>query len=320
MSRPPLQKLIIVLSVVAFGAIHLPQAVAQNSGVVPTQPLLIRVTFSQTKVTEGDGGASANVELKLAFDQPSLADRYDATRQMTITYATVNGTATGGNCGTAGADFAPVSSVLTFTGQSSATINVQVCGDDLSEGNEQFAVRFNATEPNQATAVVIQPLVNSRDGIVTITDNEALPTVSITPAVQVNEPATGQASAVFTVSLTGPPTQRVATVDYSTAPGTAVAGNGCPANGRENIDYVTRSGTLTFSTPIGQIVNPRTPRTQQIQVPVCSDSRSEPNETFSVNLTHAVNAALPTTGGGRVTSPTAIPTIPVTRGTATIVD
>ena len=140
MSRPLLQKLILP-GVLAFIALHPGQTAAQGGGVVPTQPLLIRVTFSQTKVTEGDGGGSANVELRLAFDQPSLADRYDATRQMTITYATVNGTATGGNCGTAGADFAPVSSVLTFTGQSSATINIQVCGDEVSEGNEQFAPR-----------------------------------------------------------------------------------------------------------------------------------------------------------------------------------
>ena len=190
--------------------------------------------------------------------------------------------------------------------------------DELSEGNEQFAVRFATNEPNQSTAAVIRPLTNNRDGIVTITDNESLPKLSITPAVQIQEPSTGQASAVFTVSLTGPLTQRPVTVDFATAPGTASAGNACPT-ARENVDYVTRTGTLTFTIPLNQLVNPRAPRTQQIQVPVCSDGRSaEPAETFFVSLTRAVNASLPP--GPKPSTPSLSPTTPTSTGTGTIVD
>jgi hypothetical protein len=301
------------LFVVTTSRPHL--AEAQGGGVVPTQPLIVNIDFAQSPVVEGDGSAVANVEVRLTFASQTGAGRYDGTHQLVVAFATQNGTATGGTCGSAGADFVPVSSSVTFTGQASAAISIPVCGDLVSEGNEQFTVRFTTTEPSQATEAVIRP---NRDGIVTITDNEPLPQLSITPVVQIQEPSTGQASAVFTVSLTGALTQRPVTVDFATAPGTASAGNAC-ATGRENVDYISRTGTLTFNPPpAGQLVNPRTPRTQQIQIPVCGDGRrGEPGETFKVSLSRAVNAALPV---NKQSVPTLTPTTPTSTGTATIVD
>jgi hypothetical protein len=316
MSRPSLHDLVVPVLLVA-GMMHPLQAAAQGGGVVQTQPTIVDINFTQTaKAIEGDGTAVGNVELKLEFASSAGASRYDGNHQLNVTFETQNGTATGGTCGSAGADFVPVASQLTFTGQSSATINITICGDALSEGDEQFTVRFTTNEPNQATAAVIRP---SRDGAVIISDNEALPQLSITPAVQIQEPSTGQAFAVFTVSLTGPPTQRPVTVDFATSPGTASAGNACPS-GRESVDYVTKTGTLTFGPPpAGTLVNPREPRTQQIQVPVCSDGRrSEPSETFTVTLTRAVNAGLP--AGSKPSTPSLSPSGPTRTGTATIVD
>src|SRR5262249_39726190 len=63
------------------------------------------------------------------------------------------------------------------------------------------------------------------------------------------------------------------TVDYATANGSATAGS----------DYQAASGTLTF-------VPGQTSAT--ITVPVNGDLLAEPNETFVVNLSNAINAAI----------------------------
>src|SRR5262249_7136939 len=79
-------------------------------------------------------------------------------------------------------------------------------------------------------------------------------------------------SATLTVTLSAASTLPV-TVNYATANGTATAGS----------DYEARSGTLTI--PAGQT-------TGTITVPVIGDRLPEPNETFVVNLSGAINATL----------------------------
>jgi Calx-beta domain/SdrD B-like domain/Dockerin type I domain len=76
------------------------------------------------------------------------------------------------------------------------------------------------------------------------------------------------------------PDNTTATVMYSTANGTAVAGQ----------DYVAKSGTLTFI--------PGQPTTQTVTVVVTNDTLDEPDETMSLVLSDAVNATqgLPGTG------------------------
>lgn len=117
---------------------------------------------------------------------------------------------------------------------------------------------------------------------------------------------------MFTVSLAGPISQRDVTVDFATAPGTAVAGTSCPLRGGIP-DYLTKTGTLTFSPPGNLLLSAQIARTKQISVPVCADnSRSiEPAETFFVDLKRPVNARLAATS---LITPTKNPN----RGTATI--
>ena len=151
---------------------------------------------------------------------------------------------------------------------------LRICGDDVSEGDQQFEVQLS-----NATSATIQ----DGSGLVTITDDESLPTLSITPTVLVNEPnaLASQVEAVFTVTLAGPATEQPVSVQYATAPGTASAGTACAAKAG---DYITQAGTLTFASAKS---------TQKIQVPICSDSTAnEPNETFTVTLTRAANAAI----------------------------
>ena len=76
----------------------------------------------------------------------------------------------------------------------------------------------------------------------------------------------------FTVSLSSQPSTS-ATVNYATADGTATVANN---------DYEPTSGTLTFS--------PGGPLTQTVQVLVDGNTNDEPDETFDVNLSGAVNA------------------------------
>jgi hypothetical protein len=71
-----------------------------------------------------------------------------------------------------------------------------------------------------------------------------------------------------------PASGRTVTVNYATADGTGtVAGN----------DYVPASGTLTFAP--GEI-------SQTVAVTIIGDLVKERNETFFVNLTGAINAAI----------------------------
>lgn len=107
--------------------------------------------------------------------------------------------------------------------------------------------------------------------------NSASPVGDCKPEIVINdvtvtEGNSGTINATFTVTLTASSAQTV-TVDFATADGTASA----PA------DYQANNGTLTF--------NPGD-TTRSITVLVNGDTLDEPNETFFVNLTNPVNAAI----------------------------
>jgi hypothetical protein len=108
-------------------------------------------------------------------------------------------------------------------------------------------------------------------GLGEIVDGDPLPQVSIGDA-SVIERNTGQANARFTVSLS-PASGQTVTVDYATADGTAVA----------EVDYRARAGVVTFLP--GET-------SQMVNVPVIGDTIDEPDETFAVDLSNAVNASI----------------------------
>jgi hypothetical protein len=57
----------------------------------------------------------------------------------------------------------------------------------------------------------------------------------------------------------------------------------CPGGTLQGADYLTQAGTLTFAT---------TRSSQEITVPICGDTASDPNETFTVTLSNPVNATI----------------------------
>jgi hypothetical protein len=176
---------------------------------------------------------------------------------VTVAFATANETAI------APGDYATQSGTLTFgPGVTSQQITVAVVGDTVFENNESFVV--NLTTATNA-------IVDDTQGTGVITNDDAAPALAIND-VTVTEGNTGTTNAVFTVTLTGA-TALPATVNFATADGTATAGS----------DYTAAAGTLTFA--------PGT-TSQLITVAVTTDLLNEPNETFFVNLTGAVNATV----------------------------
>lgn len=315
MSPRSLPSLPFIVSAIVLLSIDLSQALAQGSGVINPEQIAMPLNVSQTRAVEPDGSGIVNLQVQFAFDNQAFAGTWSGERPLTVGFTTENGSARAGTCGTAGADYVSQSGFVQFTGQLSQSATLQVCGDDLSEGDEQFGLRLTSEENHANYYISFRP--GRVPQLMTITDDEPLPTLGITPSVEVTEPSTGQASAVFTVSLTGPINQRPVTVEFNTSPGTATAGTTCPRS-TDNVDYLTKAGTLTFSPPSNLLQSPQIPRTQRVTISVCSDTnRIEVQETFFVNLARPVNAVL-AGAGGTPTSPTSTPTLSVTRGMATI--
>ena len=196
---------------------------------------------------------------------------------VTVQYATADGTAN------APADYTATSGALTFTpGQTTKTVSVPIVGDTLDEADETFTLAL--TGPTNAT-------IGDGLGLGTITDDDPLPGLSVNN-VTVTEGDAGNVNATFTVSL-GQASGRAASVQYATADGTATA----PA------DYAAASGTLNFAA--GQT-------TQQVTVLVHGDTLDEANETFTLNLSNAVNAAIVDgTGTGTITDDDPLPALTI---------
>ena len=222
------------------------------------------ITIGDARVTEG-GTAEFTVTLSSA-----------ATGAVTVSYATVDGTAT------AGADYTTTSGMLTFevNGDRTQRVEVPTLEDDEAEETETFTVQLSA--PSGAT-------VADGTGTGTITDNDEAPTITIGDA-RVTEGGTAE----FTVTLSSAATGAV-TVSYATVDGTATAG----------ADYTTTSGMLTFE------VNGD--RTQSVEVPTLEDDEAEETETFTVQLSAPSGAATVAdgTGTGTITDNDEAPTITI---------
>ena len=176
-----------------------------------------------------------------------------SSETVTVRYATVDDTAV------AGSDYTRTTGTLRFDpNERTDTIRVPILQDSTAEPSESFTVELS--NPNRAT-------VSDGTGAVTI-EADPMPELRISDAAPVAE---GN-DAVFTVSLSTPSSQ-VVTVDYRTVDGTAGAGS----------DYSTTSETLRFD-PLET--------TKTIQVPVLTDSMSEPSEDFEVELRNPSRATL----------------------------
>ncbi|MEX1264641.1 MAG: Calx-beta domain-containing protein [Actinomycetota bacterium] len=196
---------------------------------------------------------------------------------VTVDYATISGSALGGN------DYTATSGSLTFTsGQTSKSISVPVVQDALSEDTETFTLDLS----NASGAPVTAP-----QGAGSITDDDPDPAFAVDD-VSITEGAAGTASATFTVTLSTAAGRETA-VDVATSDGTATAGT----------DYTSTSGSLTFAP--GET-------SQNFAVAVAGDLFFEGDEAFAVTLSSPVNADLgDATGLGTITDDDLTPALAV---------
>jgi hypothetical protein len=196
-------------------------------------------------------------------------------QNVTVNYATANGSAL------AGEDFTAGSGTLAIpAGSSTAMIVVPILFDTRNEATESFNVTLSM--PTNAT-------INVGTGTGTINDDDPFPSLSIGDATLTEQSAT----MTFAITLSAVSGQ-VITVTYATANGTAIAGQ----------DYTAVPATvLTF--PAGTL-------SQNITVSALEDTLDELDETFNVNLTAPSNATISDSSGtGTITDDDAAPTISI---------
>ena len=224
-------------------------------------------TMSIEDVTVTETNTSQNVEIDVTLSEAH------PSKDITFSYATAPDSAT------APADYVQESGPLTIdAGETTETIELTVNGDILDEGEgtdpvggqsfEEFFVNLNA--PQNAT-------IADGQGKVTITDDDPMPTLSVTDVtvLEGTNPGTCFVQANFGFNLSAP-SGRVVSVNFATANNTATTSP--PPQ-----DYLGVGGFHNFFP--GQ-----TGKSQTVQV--CSDNVDEPNETFFVNLHTPTNATL----------------------------
>jgi hypothetical protein len=173
---------------------------------------------------------------------------------VTVDYATADGSAK------APGDYTATTGTLTFAaGELSKQVAVVVVGDTLDELHETYSL--DLSNPVGAT-------LGDARGAGTILDNDPQVSLSVD---DVSAPEGGQ-TATFTLSLSRE-SGKIVTVDYATGDGTAAAPS----------DYASRSGTIIFMA--GET-------SKTVSVALVQEAVVEPDETFSLALSRAINATL----------------------------
>jgi uncharacterized repeat protein (TIGR01451 family)/uncharacterized delta-60 repeat protein len=177
-----------------------------------------------------------------------------ATTNLYFTTTNLDGTVTTNVSAMAGTNYVSTSGTLTFTnGETVKTLAVQLLHDPLFTGDLSFGVNlFNPSAPAQ--------LLAPSNAVVVALDAEA--GLSFTnSSFGVLKSGTN----VLITVLRSNVNNGILTVNYATSNGTAVAG----------VDYVTTSGTLTFSNGVNF---------QSFAVPIINNGQAQGDRNFSVRL------------------------------------
>ena len=225
--------------------------ILQSALVAPTSTIPTGIQFRSNFYNKGEYSRSVETVLLRTGDLSTAS---------TVNYATVDGTAR------AGEDYTAASGTVTFApGESSKTITVQFLVDDFYEGDENFQIVLS--DPSGTNATLVYP----SSTVVKIEESKSKPNIYSNNQT-LTEPVNGVTrQAVFTIRLNHRSVQTIS-VNYATSNGTASAGS----------DYQAVSGSLTFA-PFEQV--------KTVAVPILGDAQTEPNETFYLNLTGAVNGS-----------------------------
>jgi Calx-beta domain-containing protein len=237
------------------------------------------VTISDATVAEGTG-ASTTASFTIQVAPPPRA-----CCALQVGWSTAPGSAN------APGDFTASSGTVTLSkAATSRVVTVPIVGDSTDESNETFVV-------NLTTLVGSPGQIGDAQGVGTITDNDAPPTLSVND-VSVTEGNAGTTTATFTVS-TSAASGFALTFDWATAAGTATAGT----------DFVSATGSRTIAAGATSTT---------IAVTVNGDSVSEANETFTVTLSNPVNATIADgSGQGTIVDDDPLPTLSVNNASVT---
>ncbi len=206
------------------------------------------LSVADVSVVEGDAGTVP------AVFTVTLAPT--STKAVTVTYATVDGTAN------AGSDYTAGSGVLTFAaGEAETTVTILVSGDTDDEPDQTFTLNLGPA----GNADIVDG-----EAVATIVDDDGLSSLSVAD-VAVDEGNSGTTTASFVVTLS-PAAAGPVMVDVATADDTAVAGS----------DYTSAGSTLTFLA--GET-------SKVVDVAVIGDVVDEGSaETFRLHLSNAIGA------------------------------
>ncbi len=223
-----------------------------------TAPTTASLSVSPSSVAEGAAATTVTVTATLAGSVT-----FDADTTVTVKVGKDGDTAISGT------DYTGVSGfdITISTGESSGeqTFSLAPRQDTLDEDDEKLTVHATASG------------LTISDAEVTITDDDALPELTIEDATAVPEgddPSTAT-NMTFAVTLSAA-SGRDVSVDY-TLGGTATAGS-------DYTDPETKTITIAAGDEAGSI-----------SIPVLGDELDEPNETVTVTLTSPTNATLGTT-------------------------
>jgi len=212
------------------------------------------VSVSDVSVTEGNSGQTI-ARFTLSLSAPTATG-------VTLSLATANGSAVG-------ADYiGATANVVIPAGQTSATYDVRVRGDTISERDEVFAL--NILSANGAW-------VADGQGVATILNDDPLPTIDVAD-IQVNEGDAGTTQAVFTATLSQAATTAV-TFDVKTdefAPG--------PISATQGLDFEDTRLTGIRIEP-GQT-------SVQFSIPIYGDTLVEDDERVLVMVSNVTAAAI----------------------------
>ena len=213
-----------------------------DSVVTPTAA----ISINDSTITEGDSGVTLE-PFTVSLNAPSA---------QTVTVKFVTRAITAERV----ADFQPTVGSISFApGETNKTLFVGIVGDTIDEFDEKVAI--DLFEPTNA-------LIADRQGVITIVDNDAPPSVSIG-----NASASESAASVLLPITLSQPSGKLVTVDYATVNGTALGGS----------DFVAKTGTLNI--PAGTA-------TTSVAINLINDTTAESDETFTVNLINPVNSTI----------------------------
>jgi hypothetical protein len=232
---------------------------------------LVAVSGVVVDDAQGDGTITDNdAQPNITVDDPSAPEN---AGPLTFTISLDNPAgvdvnvdyATSDNTATAGADYTATSGTATIlAGNTTTTVDVPLTDDSTYEGDETLNLDLSGA---------VNGVVSKAQGQGTISEDDPKPTISVdSPLV-----GEGDGTATFTISLDAAAAVDVS-VDYATSDISATDG----------ADYTGVSGTATILAG---------DTTTTVDVPVLDDSTYEGDETFSLDLSNAVNGTIGTPSG-----------------------